>query len=76
MQNKMRRGLICFGLVLLSIGTLMGCKEFQQAAEGAAQNPVTNGSPTRSGAAEISSPVFFLLAIRRNNPLDKRLPYR
>lgn len=37
MQNKTCRGLMCFGLALLSTGSLTGCPEFQQAAEGAAR---------------------------------------
>ncbi len=37
MQNKTCRGLIVFGLVLLSTGGLTGCQEMQQVAENAAR---------------------------------------
>jgi predicted Zn-dependent protease len=37
MRNRTCRGLICFGLALLSTGSLTGCQELQQAAEGAAR---------------------------------------
>jgi predicted Zn-dependent protease len=37
MQNKMCRGLIVFGLVFLSSGSLTGCSDIQQVAENAAR---------------------------------------
>jgi len=37
MQNKTCRGLIVFGLVFLSTGSLTGCQEIQQVAENAAR---------------------------------------
>ena len=76
MQSKTYRGLILFGLVFLSTGSLTGCQEIQQVAKTPLDALVTNGWRKRSEAAGISSVDFFLLAMRRNKSLDKRLPYR
>jgi hypothetical protein len=62
MQNKTCRGLIVFGLVLLSTGGLTGCQEMQQVAEKAAR-----------GVARRQR-VHLRLDMDRHRRIDHRLP--